>query len=290
MIATCPACSTRYVVDPAVLGPAGRSVRCAKCRHVWHMMPPEEALAEAPPAQVLPPEPEPEQEPREDDTESSRPRRYIPGMELPTSHEDEHGHEADDTLVARSQRRGRSSRPGHNLPAVRGNGRRQMLVAWGAFAGALVVLLAILIGLKGPIAEKLPFMEGVYDMVGLSNKPRSIVAEAPPKAQDVLAFVGLSLNLSTDGGVPVLTVTGQIKNDSKQGFDIPTIKATLLDANKAELYSWTFEPPAAHIDAKQSIGFSSRLSNPPQAVRQAVLTFVSGAPGTPGAAGQDGGG
>ncbi|MHA1113838.1 MAG: DUF3426 domain-containing protein [Alphaproteobacteria bacterium] len=35
MIITCPACATRYLIDPVQLGPEGRRVRCAKCGHGW---------------------------------------------------------------------------------------------------------------------------------------------------------------------------------------------------------------------------------------------------------------
>jgi predicted Zn finger-like uncharacterized protein len=47
MILSCPACSTRYLVDPRALGSAGRMVRCAKCLHTWHQTPPEDLLRPA---------------------------------------------------------------------------------------------------------------------------------------------------------------------------------------------------------------------------------------------------
>jgi predicted Zn finger-like uncharacterized protein len=40
MILSCPSCGTRYLVDPAVLGHAGRTVRCAKCANTWRQEPP----------------------------------------------------------------------------------------------------------------------------------------------------------------------------------------------------------------------------------------------------------
>lgn len=42
MILTCPACSTRYLVNPTSIGSEGRMVRCAKCGHTWMQSPPQD--------------------------------------------------------------------------------------------------------------------------------------------------------------------------------------------------------------------------------------------------------
>jgi predicted Zn finger-like uncharacterized protein len=52
MILNCPACATRFQVDPNAFGDAPRKVRCSVCRNVWRQERPEPEL---PPEPAVPP-------------------------------------------------------------------------------------------------------------------------------------------------------------------------------------------------------------------------------------------
>jgi predicted Zn finger-like uncharacterized protein len=53
MILECTECRTRYLVPDTAIGPDGRTVRCANCKHSW-FQPPAGALDLAPRAEVQP--------------------------------------------------------------------------------------------------------------------------------------------------------------------------------------------------------------------------------------------
>jgi predicted Zn finger-like uncharacterized protein len=47
VILVCPSCQTRYLVADSAIGPAGRQVRCAACKHSWfESAPPEDGTTD----------------------------------------------------------------------------------------------------------------------------------------------------------------------------------------------------------------------------------------------------
>ena len=60
MILECPECRTRYLVPDSAIGPDGRTVRCANCKHSWFQAAPMLDLVARAEAQAPPPPAQPE--------------------------------------------------------------------------------------------------------------------------------------------------------------------------------------------------------------------------------------
>lgn len=132
MILSCPNCNARFLVNAAALRPAGREVRCGRCRHQWFATPDETNLPADKP--VAPAETEL--------SPSLEPSFHLEPRPIP---------------------------PGSNLPVIAKPRRRPIgaLVGWIAFL-LVVVALGIAVAERDTIMALYPDTRDVYAAVGFS--------------------------------------------------------------------------------------------------------------------------
>ena len=238
MILTCPSCDTRYSVNGSKFPGAGRTVRCAKCGHSWHQ------AGETPEPEIAP-----EIAPREPDPE---PRAAPEGAAA-----------ADPYPVNPSSTRAYA--PAAHAPVPRGPLAPKLAVVAG-WVGLIAVVLLIAVSAvryRQDIAVIWPQSAGVYSSLGL------------PVNSSGIDFRQVDYRRESEDGQIVLAVTGMIVNTGARELPVPqTVRVTLSDASKRELYHWNFKPTATILKPGQSVPFTTRLSSPPAAARHLEVRFA----------------
>jgi len=239
MILTCPSCDTRYAVDGSKFPAAGRTVRCAKCGHSWHQ------AAEAP---------EPAPEPELVAPFEAQGAAPAPVVDIP----------ADDPYPVNPSST-RAYAPAAQTPAAKQPIGPKLAVIAG-WVGLIVVVLLIAVSAvryRQDIAVIWPQSAGVYSSLGL------------PVNASGIDFRQVRYQRENEDGQIVLAVSGMIVNAGTRELPVPqTVRVTLSDADKRELYHWNFKPTALVLKPGQSVPFTTRLSSPPAAARHLEVRFA----------------
>ena len=243
MILTCPACDTRYSVDPNSLLPNGRAVRCAKCGNTWTERPP----ADMPRTIAAPLE-------RDEPDDSVADEVEVPSIE---------------EMTVRAERplfRPRGSR----TPTKREEAPKLhwgAIIGCGSFAAVLVGLVAGGVFLRGAIMTMWPPSTKLYEVVGL----------ALPRVQ-ALAIANVAPAWETEGDTTVIVVKGVITNLTDEAQPVPKLRGSLGDARQPprKIFAWTFDPPVSVLEPRGSKEFVTRVPNPPTTMRTVEITFVVG--------------
>ena len=234
MILTCPDCSTRYLIDPTVLGAEGRTVRCSNCDNSWVQLPPEDQA---------PPEPMPEPtEPMPEPTEA--PDQF------------------DGAAAARRARRAAvASEP---RAESRRRGGRTAAAMWSLLVVAIVGVLGAGFALRDVIIQTWPAAESLYRLAGIQD--------AVPGAG--LNLRNASQKWSSRDGVRVLTVEGEIVNVSEDVREVPKIQGVLFDKDNRELQRWTFSAPESRLLPGENVAFRTELENPAAGATKLTVVFA----------------
>jgi predicted Zn finger-like uncharacterized protein len=258
MILACPSCHTRYVVPDSAIGPTGRTVRCANCRHSWFQEPATRDLAAVgdplvtadPPSPASAPEPAPVPAPQPASAVSSGESPALIAEPAPPPPEAFAADPAPRPAPAAAEAPLPFRRPRRN-PA-----KRWTLIA----ASAAVLMVAATAGLA---TFGLPNWAQGLGLPGMVAEP-DLVIELPPN-QD---------HRELADGTIYFAASGVIINPTDREQRVPPILAELRDAQGTIVYSWTIKPPVRMLPPNEKVNFSEAKLDIPRRATQLTVSWA----------------
>ena len=233
MIITCPTCETRFNVDPGHLLPNGRTVKCAKCGHLW---------TERPPGDLT---------------------RRVDGPAITIDDLPETNADVDDVpdFFERPHRR----RPSAPSSADR-EGRRSPLaqaIGWSVLVIVVVGVLGGSILARETVVALWPPAAALFELAGISVET----------VGDGLEIRNITSSQEIEDDKPTLVVAGEVINVSGRSIDVPKMRGSLLDVRQREVYAWVITPTQRRLAPGQAMAFDTSVREPPPNARRIAVAF-----------------
>jgi predicted Zn finger-like uncharacterized protein len=276
----CPHCTTFFAIDPAKLGPAGRMVRCARCKEMW-LARPEQSASAGPAMPALasagaahdPDDREAVEwdEPASSETHSPVETPIIDSpsiaADLPNSHRDDL---TDDAIPPGSRfAAGPPPRkPWFKFSRRRGDDRphraaRRPVLTLPIACVAMAALAAGLLMWRAEIVRLLPQTALFYRLIGLEVNLRG------------LAIKDVKVSTETVDNKPVLVIEGNVVDIARRTVELPRLRFAVRDAKGTEIYAWNAVLEQTSLKPGEKAGFRSRLAAPPPEGRHIDVRFFN---------------
>ncbi len=314
MLIVCPNCATSYMIDQAAVGPAGRTVRCARCKASWFAGGPEPApdvtatvdtvnaeaeVPLAPAARAKAPQPVATAAP------PPPPARVAANASS----------EVSESTPNVSQTKTPSAEPPQQEPALVEAQAPEPEPATIADAPPLVPPIEPEAANAEPDSEEAESEAESFDArrkrlqarrkqsrrssrwtavvlvllacnVALVSA-RSEVVRYLPQTASLFAAIGLPVNLrnlkfenvkilkEAQGGIDTLIVQGAIASEAGKPVAVPRLRFAARNETGQEVYTWTMPPPRSILGPSERLEFRSQIPEPPVDARDVMVRFFT---------------
>jgi predicted Zn finger-like uncharacterized protein len=261
----CPNCQTSYGVTLAALGAAGRNVRCAKCKEVWHARP-EEALHPETVAPAAADATDPHEETAEPTAESwSEPE--APLVESPSLAPGGSMETASDwsAEVRRSEAADDDEKPSKGRLSLRPGrfGLPRLHLSLSAGVAAMAALLAALTIWRTDVVRLLPQTAAFFKLAGINVNLRNLTID------------DVRVSTETVNGAPVTVIEGSVAATGYKAVEIPRLRFVVRDATGTAVYAWNTVLEQAVVNPGEKVPFRSRLASPPPNAYDLIVRFFN---------------
>jgi predicted Zn finger-like uncharacterized protein len=312
MLIVCPSCATSYMIDPASLGAAGRTVRCTRCKTSWFAGGPEAtpelaavaetvtaeapehaARAEPPPppaaagdrtaseAEPAPsPAPAAEAPPVEPPAPPAAPATLAEPPAAPEAAQD-----AEPEPVTITDAPPLAPPEDHEVRPETADAEPEAdaAVAFDTRRRALQARRKKSRRSSRWSAVVLVLVAFNVAMIGARNE----IVRYLPQTASLFAAIGLPVNLrnlkfenvklSTEAadGTTMLTVHGAVVSEAGKAVAVPRLRFAVRDASGQDVYTWTMAPPRSILEPGARLEFRSQIPVPNGDATDVLVRFLT---------------
>lgn len=234
MIVACPACATRYDFPGSRFSATGTMVRCVECGHNWIETRPAEIIDLSPRPSIAAPDPLPAVIEKTPEPDTDREIRRL-------------------TEAARSAR--------EDFETAR-RLKRQRLYGWAGFAAALLAPLGAALLYPEMTVRLAPASIGLFEGLGM---PVNIYGLEVRRIEQQHVVVD---------GTRIISIKGEIVNVSDKDRKVPSLRFTLLNNAKADVYAWTLDSGIRPLRPGEMTTFTTRVASPPPMAENVQIRFA----------------